>query len=61
MYLMLRIERNVEEIRLLKEDCQRVLTRYDEYVRRARRKLEAMDERAQVLLEALCESESVRV
>lgn len=58
MYLMSRVERNVEEIRLLKEERQRVLKHYDEHVRRASTKVEALDERAQVIREALRKSES---
>lgn len=58
MYLMSRVERNVEEIRLLKEERQRVLNHYDEHVRRASTKVDALDERAQVIREALRKSES---
>jgi len=60
MYLMARVERNIEEVRLLKEERRRALTHYDEYIEQARRKLEALEERAQVIREALRESRSDR-
>ena len=60
MSLMARVERNIEEVRLLKEERRRALTHYDEYIEQARRKLETLDERAQVIREALRESGSDR-